>query len=156
MSEAMLKTCYKYIFESNAWNLHLFSRAFYKYEPMPLTLTGMIFGREFKWFYFQVLVGVCQIPYFNQPSNLPNHDYILSLEEQTYLVWVCAKLLQLFPTLCGPMDYSHQASLSMGFSKQEYRSGLQCHPPGDLPNPGIEPASLMSILAGEFFTDSAT
>ena len=31
-----------------------------------------------------------------------------------------------------------QAPLSMGFSRQEYWSGLPCPPPGDLPNPGIE------------------
>ena len=37
-----------------------------------------------------------------------------------------------------------QAPLSMGFFRQEYWSGLPCSPPGDLPNPGIEPASLMS------------
>ena len=50
-----------------------------------------------------------------------------------------------------------QASLSMGFSRQEYWSGLQCPPPGDLPDPGIEPVSLMSpALAGKFFTTSAT
>ena len=30
-------------------------------------------------------------------------------------------------------------ALSMGFSRQEYWSGLSCPPPGDLPNPGIEP-----------------
>ena len=34
-----------------------------------------------------------------------------------------------------------QAPLSMGFSRQEYWSGLPCLPPGDLPDPGIEPAS---------------
>ena len=34
--------------------------------------------------------------------------------------------------------------LSMGFSRQEYWSGLPCPPPGDLPNPGIEPTSLTS------------
>ena len=45
----------------------------------------------------------------------------------------------------------------MRFSKQEYWSGLPCPPPGDLPNPGIEPVSLMSpALAGGFFTTSAT
>ena len=33
-----------------------------------------------------------------------------------------------------------QAPLSMGFSRQEYWSGLPCPPPGDLPDPGIEPA----------------
>ena len=34
-----------------------------------------------------------------------------------------------------------QAPLSMGFHRQEYRSGLPCPPPGDLPNPWIEPGS---------------
>ena len=49
-----------------------------------------------------------------------------------------------------------QASLSMGFSKQEYWSGLLCPSPRDLPNPGIEPMSLMSpALAGRFFTTGA-
>ena len=40
-----------------------------------------------------------------------------------------------------PWTVAHQAPLSMGFSWQEYWSGLLCPPPGDLPNPGIEPAS---------------
>ena len=45
----------------------------------------------------------------------------------------------------------------MVFSRQEYWSGLPGPSPGDLPNPGIEPASLMSpALAGRFFTTSAT
>ena len=35
----------------------------------------------------------------------------------------------------------HQAPLSMGFSRQEYLSGLSCPPPGDLPGPGIKPVS---------------
>ena len=49
------------------------------------------------------------------------------------------------------------APLSMGFSRQEYWSGLPCPPPGDLPDPEIEPVSLMSpALAGGFFTTSAT
>ena len=45
----------------------------------------------------------------------------------------------------------------MGFSREEYWSGLPCSPPGDLPNPGIEPVSLMSAaLAGYFFTTIVT
>ena len=40
------------------------------------------------------------------------------------------------------MDYSLPDSSSMGFSRQEYWSGLPFPPPGDLPNPGIEPRSL--------------
>ena len=64
---------------------------------------------------------------------------------------MCAKLLQSCPTI------AHEAPVSMGFSRQEYWSGLPYPPPGDLPNPGIEPASLMSpALAGGFFTTSAT
>ena len=48
-----------------------------------------------------------------------------------------------------------RAPLSMGFSRQEYWRGMPCPPPGDLLNPGIGPASLMSpALAGGFFTTS--
>ena len=66
-----------------------------------------------------------------------------------------AKLLQSCPTLCDPMDC--QAPWPKGFSRQEYWSGLPCPPPGNLPDPGIEPASLKSPeLAGGFFTTSAT
>ena len=62
--------------------------------------------------------------------------------------------VQLFVTL---WIVACQAPLSMGFSRQEYWSGLPCPLPGDLPYPGIEPASLMSpALAGGLFTTSAT
>ena len=45
-------------------------------------------------------------------------------------------------TLCDPMDYiAHQTPWSTGFSRQEYWSGLPFPPPGDLPDPGNEPAS---------------
>ena len=51
---------------------------------------------------------------------------------------------------------AHQAPLPMEFSRQEYWSGLPVPPPGDLPNPGIEPVSLMSpALADRLFTTSA-
>ena len=51
---------------------------------------------------------------------------------------------------------ARQASLSMGFSKKEYWSGLPCPPPGDLPNPRIKPASPLSPpLAGGFFITAA-
>ena len=51
---------------------------------------------------------------------------------------------------------ARQVPLSMGYSRQEYWSGLPCPPPGNLPHPGTEPESIMSpVLAGEFFTTSA-
>ena len=43
---------------------------------------------------------------------------------------------------CNPMDLASQAPLSMGFSRQEHRSGLAFPCPGDLPNSGIEARSL--------------
>ena len=55
-----------------------------------------------------------------------------------------------------PWTAAHQGLLSMGFSRQEYWSELPYPPPGDLPDPGIEPASLMSpALVGGFFITSA-
>ena len=62
--------------------------------------------------------------------------------------------MQLFVTL---WTVARQASLSMRFSRQEYWSGLPFPPPWDLPNPGIEPVSLVSLaLVGRFLTTSAT
>ena len=52
---------------------------------------------------------------------------------------------------------AYQAPLPMGFSRQEYWSGLPCPPPGDHPNPGLELTSLKSYaLAGRFFTTNTT
>ena len=52
-----------------------------------------------------------------------------------------------------PWTVAHQAYPSMGFSRQEYWSGVPFPPPGDLPNPGIKPACLASpALGGGFFT----
>ena len=62
--------------------------------------------------------------------------------------------VQLLATL---WTVAHQAPMSMGFFKQEYWSRLPCPPPGDLPDLGIEFASLMSpALADGFFTTNAT
>ena len=48
-----------------------------------------------------------------------------------------------------PWTVGRQAPLSMGFSRQEYRSGLPCPPPRDLPDPGIKPAfAVSSALMG--------
>ena len=61
--------------------------------------------------------------------------------------------VQLFVT---PWTVARQAPLSMGFSRQEYWSGLPCPPP-DLLDPGIEPRSLISpTLSGRFFTSRWT
>ena len=66
----------------------------------------------------------------------------------------CVSHVLLFVT---PWTVARQALLSMGFSRQEHQSGLPFPPPGDLPDPGIKPSSVVSpALAGGFFTTSAT
>ena len=71
--------------------------------------------------------------------------------------YVRAKSLQLCLTLLTPWTVAYQASLSTGFSRQEYWNGLPCPPPGDLPNPGMESMYLtFPTLAGGFFTTHTT
>ena len=88
--------------------------------------------------------------------QIPNHYVVhLKLIQYCMSIMCCAKLLQSCPTLSNPVDHSLGSPLSMGFSRQEYWSGLPCPPPGHLPNPGIKFMSLMSLaLEGGFFTTS--
>ena len=87
------------------------------------------------------------------PAAVPSHGLESCLSS---VWWPCALLsrVQLFAT---PWTAARQAPLSVGFSRQEHCSGWPCPPPGDLPHPGIEPASLMSpALTGGFFIMSTT
>ena len=68
---------------------------------------------------------------FTMKAWRPNHGGVCA----------CAQSLQLSVT---PWTVARQAPLSMGFPRQEYWSRLPLTPPGDLPNPGIEPRSLAS------------
>ena len=54
---------------------------------------------------------------------------------------VKVKLLSCVRLFATPWTVAYQASLSMGFSRQEYWSGLPLPSPGDVPDPGIEPGS---------------
>ena len=91
-------------------------------------------------------------------SLLGGHYVFGSVDQSpTYLVVVL--VAQSCPTLCDPVDCSRLAPLSMGFSRQEYQSGLPFPSAGDLPDPAIEagsPAlqadSLPSELQGSPFT----
>ena len=75
-------------------------------------------------------------------------------------VCVCMCMLSLFSHVqlfATPWSVALQTPLSVGFSRQEYWSGLPCPPPGDLPDSGIEPMSLMPpALAGGVFTTNTT
>ena len=76
----------------------------------------------------------------------------LDKEKQTLLILVCmcVQLLSCVRLFASLWTAARQAPLSMGFSRQEYWSGLLFPSPGDLANPGIEPAS--PAWAGRFFT----
>ena len=95
---------------------------------------------------------LCAIKHQPSISEDPHPTWIkLTLDCVVLCVCACVlKSLQSCPTLCNPRTVAHQASLSMGFTRQKYWSGLPCLPPWDLPDPGIEPTSLMtSALTGE-------
>jgi len=81
---------------------------------------------------------------------------LLSMEKLCVCVCVCVcvKLLSHVQLFATPWTVARQDPLSMGFSRQEYWSGLPFPSPWDLPNPGIEPGS--PALQAGFFTTSAT
>ena len=57
---------------------------------------------------------------------------------------LCVQLLSCVQLFASPWTVAHQAPLSMGFSRQEYWSGLPFPPPGGHPDPRIEPSSPVS------------
>ena len=86
-------------------------------------------------------------PHVTITSHLPTQLQQMCVSRTLSCVRLCVTL----------WTVAHQAPLSMEFSRLEYWNRLPFPPAGDLPNPGIEPASLMSpALAGRFFTTSAT
>ena len=76
------------------------------------------------------------------------------------ITFLCICMLSVFRGVwffLTPQIVALQPPLSVGFPRQEYWSGLPFPPPGDLPDPGIKPTSLMSpTVAGGFFTTSLT
>ena len=81
----------------------------------------------------------------------------LKLTQHCKLTITIAHMLNHVQLFVTPWTVAQQVLLSMGFSGQEYCSGLSCPPPGDLPDPGIESVTLTSpALAGRFFTTKAT
>ena len=78
--------------------------------------------------------------------NLHEGDLLVTTLEQMQKlelkeIKVNVKSLSRVRLSATPWTVAHQAPLSMGFSRQEYRSGSPFPPPGDLPDPGIEPGS---------------
>ena len=74
----------------------------------------------------------------------------LGWEDPLYTLCLHAQLLSCVQLFSTPWTIAYQAPLSMGFSRQEYWSGLLFPSSGDLPNPGIEPGS--STVYADAFT----
>ena len=82
-------------------------------------------------------------PHLRASSTLILHTCI-NIYYICYLsVHVCAQLLRHVRRFAAPWTVARQAPVPVGFSRQEYWSGLPSPPPGDLPNPGIEPTSVV-------------
>ena len=78
-----------------------------------------------------------------QRLNERNAKYISGLFERPKGALSCFGHVRFFVT---PWTVAHQAPLFMGFSRQESWSGLLCPPPGDPPDPGMEPRLLLLLL----------
>ena len=99
------------------------------------------------------------VPVSERPHKIRNIAVVIVentiFHRPTYSVCMLSHFSQVQP-FETPRTVARQSSLSMGFSRQEYWSGLPFPSPGDLPHPGIEPTSLTSpALAGGFFTRAA-
>ena len=116
--------------------------------------TGQVKVSEDEFWRDAILSISCNFSYQCDTATGNNKLYV-TLTEGVYVLSHFSSVqlgVTLWTTAC-------QAPLSMEFSKQDYWKGLPFPSPnpGDLPNPGIEPTSLISpALAGGFFTTSAT
>ena len=111
---------------------HMLSKVF-------LQMAHLIFFLLLLFFFFGHAACGILVP---QPGIKPTSP---AMEPHRLNHWATreSEVTQSCPTLCNSMDSSlHQAPPSMGFSRQEYWSGLPFPSPGNLPNPGIEPRSL--------------
>jgi len=113
----------------------------------PLILGWVYHAFPFNIFLFPIIQGLFS-PKFTffvfHPVRIQGANTLISA-----CLLSCFSCVPLFATL---WIVACQAPLFLGFSRQEYWSGLSCPPPGDLLDPGIEPVSLMSpAFAGNFF-----
>ena len=100
-----------------------------------------------EWIYFiPIIINVLLLLLLSRFSHvrlwiLPLHLKLQAKFHSFAYVYMLAQLIQSCLTLCTLWTVDFQASPSLGLPRQEYWNGLRSPPPGDLPNPGIEPAS---------------
>ena len=108
--------------------------------PSSLSFLSVLFSSSHKYLIISNAKHICHLCFFGTCQRGFLGSHILSSRLSRFSSHACmhAKSLQSCLSVCDPMD----CSLSMGFSRQECWSRLPCPPPGDLPDPGIEPTSL--------------
>ena len=98
-----------------------------------------------KQFHKQTIIDKCKIRFSTLQANQGtvvrgtykvSYFSVKKIHRSTSCMRSCSVAQLLFATV---WTVAHQAPLSMGFSRQEYWSGLPCPPLGDLPDPGIKP-----------------
>ena len=95
----------------------------------------------------KMAAGLNQIGARQSKMAIKNHNTEHRVKTHTYkpgsphLSESESEVAQSCPTLCDTWTVAHQTPPSMGFSRQEYWSGLPFPSPGNLPDPGIEPRS---------------
>ena len=86
--------------------------------------------------FFRVYYSIARADREGEVKEVRLYGYFLG--SAMYAVLNCFSRVRLLAT---PWTVAHQAPLSMGFTRQEYWSGLPCIPPGDLPDSGTESMS---------------
>ena len=109
-------------------------RVFLRWKEVPVRMPNAQWGQIHQnigdWSRERLLARPCKETRLLMPvSNL-----LFSAPQSVLVAQSCL-------TLCDPWTVAHQAPLSVGFSRQEYWSGLPFPSPGDLADPGIEPGS---------------
>ena len=95
------------------------------------------------YFHMKSWLHMKSCPFIRVCSNLPNGILNSLWESQLAEAFIRERNVSysIVSDSATPRTVAHRAPLSMGFSRQEYWSGLSCPPPGDLPNLGFEPRS---------------
>ena len=135
-----LYLCYfsylNYVFQIFLWNWLTVCWVFFK-----IVVFGLLYKKE----------NIILVLSFTSSQKFSKWELIHRVYEQ--LLFCCYLVVKSCPSFCDSMTVACQDPLSMEFFKQEYWSGWTFPSPGDLPDPGMEPKTLVSpALAGRFFT----
>ena len=95
----------------------------------------------------KILKAGKQITWQDQKNRILNWQQRMLMTIPIYIMCMCAQSLSHVRLFATQAPVAHQAPLSMRLFRQGYWSGLPFPPPGDLPNPGIEPGS--PVLQGD-------